>query len=102
MLCGVASGVMSPVACASAPADGYGQTTFREVSPSRHTHLRGHRFVEVHETPDAGPALAESGDGGGTATTVPDAGGTLTLLSLGLAAMAGIAWVRCRGEAVRR
>ncbi|MGE3308867.1 MAG: hypothetical protein AB7O66_02770, partial [Limisphaerales bacterium] len=35
-------------------------------------------------------------------SAVPDAGGTLQLLSLGLAALAGIGWVRCRGEYVPR
>ncbi len=44
------------------------------------------------------------GDGqlGAAPSAIPDAGGTLQLLSLGLAALAGIGWVRCRGESVPR
>jgi len=33
---------------------------------------------------------------------VPDVGGTIRLFSLGLAALAGIGWVRCRDESVVR
>jgi hypothetical protein len=33
---------------------------------------------------------------------VPDAGGTIHLFSLGLAALAGIGWVRCRADSVPR
>ncbi len=38
----------------------------------------------------------------GHVVVVPDAGGTIHLFSLGLAALAGIGWVRCRADSVPR
>lgn len=102
VLGGVASGVVSPDSHASARADGYGGHAGRYAPPAMRSHLRGRRFVEAQEATETGPSSQDLGSSGRTPTTVPDAGGTLSLLSLGLAAMAGIAWVRCRGEAERR
>lgn len=47
------------------------------------------------------PAAEAKADLGTNGTmVVPDAGGTIQILSLGLAALAGIGWVRCRGESL--
>lgn len=65
-------------------------------------HLRGPRFVQAYE----GPAIAKpdslSRTNNSVTSSLPDAGGTLSLMSLSLAALAGIAWVRCRTEPGRR
>jgi hypothetical protein len=60
------------------------------------------------EPREAAPALDPSDvlEGGNErwnhVVVVPDAGGTIHLFSLGLAALAGIGWVRCRADSVPR
>jgi hypothetical protein len=57
---------------------------------------------EAAPTLDPSDVLEGGNERRSDVVVVPDAGGTIHLFSLGLAALAGIGWVRCRADSVPR
>lgn len=88
------------------PPVGTGTLDSHGIDAGEHVGLSGRLIVEAGSesltnllaTLSAPGADAKDDLGTNSPTVISDPGGTIQILSLGLAALAGIGWVRCRGE----
>lgn len=86
----------------SGTADSHGIDAGHEVGMSGRLIVEAgpESFTNLLATLSAPGAEAKDDLGTNSPTVISDPGGTIQILSLGLAALAGIGWVRCRGESL--